>query len=167
MQPATTVNPCSFPSLAMFEEVVCADISQLGRPETKCEVAQHVPAKASQAPSPSDRGLNATRCKLSHTRTQHWCYLTCTHTHTHCRAPVHTRYDVRAMREASKRTTPNTHTKTKHATDPMKPTSALKRTLANKEAKSTTEKLRYPLESQQNQKQHVANETNKAESPKQ
>ena len=53
----------------MFEEVVCADVSQLGRPETKCEVAQHVPANASQAPSPSDHGLSATMCKLSHTHT--------------------------------------------------------------------------------------------------
>ena len=87
--------------------------------------------------------------------------------HTHGRAPVHTRYDARAMREASKRTKPNTHTKTKHATDPMKPTSALKRTLADNEAKSTTENLSSPLESQKHQNQQVANEINKAESPQQ
>ena len=147
----------------MFEEVVCAAVSQLGRPETKCEVAQHVSANAYQAPSPSDRVLSATRCKLSHAHTT----LVLPDMHTHGCAHVHARYDVRATREASKRTKPTTHTKTKHTTDPMKPTSALKRRLADNEAKSTTDNLSNPLESQQHQKQQVANEPNKAESPKQ
>ena len=80
IKPATTVNPCLFQSLAMFEEVVCAAVSQLGRPETKCEVAQHMPAKVSQAPSPSDRVLSATRCKLSHAHTT--LVLPDMHTHT-------------------------------------------------------------------------------------
>jgi hypothetical protein len=71
------------------------------------------------------------------------------------------------MREASKRTKPTTHTKTKHTTDPMKPTSALKHRLADNEANSTRDNLSNPLESQQHQKQQVANEPNKAESPKQ